>query len=144
MAGDAHCCGCYGQTAITLVPRHKIVGVSIDQKRFCCCFSRSVVTFSMKTFDGATTLGAVNEVMKCCGLCGGPSAHDSTLSIKVIGLSDAAILFDYVYESLHKSNVSSNAHVLSHLINDGLLHKAQTTSNFALHPATTPLEMGRA
>ena len=52
-----------------------------------------------------------------------PEAAPSYIAVKVKGKKDAGKIFDYVYSSLRDMDMSSKAHVLSHLINDGIMEK---------------------
>eukprot|EP00964_Phaeocystis_antarctica_P014750 scaffold8141_cov63-Phaeocystis_antarctica.AAC.4 len=48
------------------------------------------------------------------------SAH-----IRLNGLTDTNVMFDYVYGVLNKSGMTEKAHNLSHMLNDGLVNKAE-------------------
>ena len=49
----------------------------------------------------------------------------STAHIRLNGLTETNVMFDYVYGVLNKSGMTEKAHNLAHMLNDGLVNKAE-------------------
>ena len=45
--------------------------------------------------------------------------------IRLNGLTETNVMFDYVYGVLNKSGMTEKAHNLAHMLNDGLVKKAE-------------------
>ena len=109
---DTHCCGMFSNSYIYVVPKHTIIGVDVDSKKTCCC-TRSIVHFKIKTDPEAP-----RSVFSHLGY------DDNNMYIKISGLADTHVMFDYVYGVLSKSGVGDRAHNLAHLMAGGLCDKA--------------------
>ena len=49
----------------------------------------------------------------------------TTVYIRLNGLTETNVMFDYVYGVLNKSGMTEKAHNLAHMLNDGLVNKAE-------------------
>ena len=47
---DTHCCGCCEHVYVKVIPKHTIIGVDVNSKRYCCsnCCKTSKVHFKVK------------------------------------------------------------------------------------------------
>ena len=49
----------------------------------------------------------------------------TTVYIRLNGLTETNVMFDYVYGVLNQSGMTEKAHKLAHMLNDGLVNKAE-------------------
>ena len=82
------------------MPKHRIVGVDIVQTG-CCSKQQAYVHFKLKKPKEAWT--------------------EPSMYVKMRGLADANVLFDYVYGALQ--GMKDKAQVLAHLLEDDLVEK---------------------
>ena len=99
------------------MPKHRIVGVDVRQTG--CLFNfrkRTYVTFKLKKPKEAWI--------------GLPLP---TMSVKMRGLADANVMFDYVYGALQ--GMKDKAQVLAHLLEDDLVEKGDFSVDTTLTPS---------
>ena len=104
---------------IYVVPKHRIVGVDVRQTG--CLFNfrkRTYVTFKLKKPKEAWI--------------GLPLP---TMSVKMRGLADANVMFDYAYGALQYEGMKDKAQVLAHLLEDDLVEKGDFSVDTTLTPS---------
>ena len=120
---DTDCFGLFSHTYVNVIPKHTIIGVDVDSKEACtqchplnckpwCCCANSVVHFKVKKDPWMNMRWWMDE---------------TNVYLKMGGITDSHILFDYVYGVLAKSGVSDRAHNLAHMMAGGLCDKADVT-----------------
>ena len=105
---------CRGCRDVYVVPKHRIVGVDIVQTS--CLFNfkqRTYVHFKLKKPKDAWI--------------------EPGMYVKMRGLADANVLFDYVYGALQ--GMKDKAQVLAHLLEDDLVEKGDFSVDTTLTPS---------
>ena len=137
---DTHCCGCCEHVYVKVIPKHTIIGVDVNSKRYCCsnCCKTSKVHFKVKRDPSMqATKGWWHK-------------DETSVYLKIRGIANTHLLFvrsgvwclllvdgvgctlatpsptqDYVYGILAKSGVGDRAHNLAHMMASGLCDKAE-------------------
>ena len=137
---DTNCCGCCEHVYVKVIPKHTIIGVDVNSKRYCCsnCCKTSKVHFKVKRDPSMqATKGWWHK-------------DETSVYLKIRGIANTHLLFvrsgvwclllvdgvgctlatpsptqDYVYGILAKSGVGDRAHNLAHMMASGLCDKAE-------------------
>ena len=111
---DTNCCGCCEHVYVKVIPKHTIIGVDVNSQRYCCsnCCKTSMVHFKVKRDPSMqATKGWWHK-------------DETSVYLKIRGIANTHLLFDYVYGILAKSGVGDRAHNLAHMMASGLCDKA--------------------
>ena len=107
---------CRGCRDVYVVPKHRIVGVDIVQTSCLFnCKQRTYVHFKLKKPKDAWIEPAWMHHMY----------------VKMRGLADANVMFDYAYGALQSGGVKDKAQILAHLLEDDLVKQG----DFSLTPS---------
>ena len=99
---------CRGCRDVYVVPKHRIVGVDIVQTGCLFnCKQRAYVHFKLKKPKDAWI--------------------EPGMYVKMRGLADANVMFDYAYGALQYEGMKDKAQVLAHLLEDDLVEQGEFT-----------------
>jgi len=132
------CCCAYTTMArnVSLLPRHNIVGVKVNQNKGR--YDKKPITKANFTLaKGVASLQATDEETgedvkfefdnsaDCCADLNPMAMSNAFMEVRINDLGDMAVITDYVYDNFRKMNMSGTMHVLQHFQQDQIAAKAE-------------------